>query len=59
MFHQVSGRGAAIAGDTYVEVDRLATICAAIQTEVAAGRMAAVTMPEMQAPTITGQAAVA
>lgn len=55
MLHQVVGRGAAAAGDTMIEVDRLATICAAIQTEVNAGRLVAVTMPEMLSQTLPRQ----
>lgn len=55
MLHQVVGRGAATAGGTEIEADRLATIAAAIQVEVNAGRLVACTMPEMLAPTLPRQ----
>jgi hypothetical protein len=47
MLHKVVGRGAATSGGIEIEVDRLAAIAAAIQTEVAASKLECVTMPEL------------
>lgn len=44
MLHKFVARGAATAGGIEIEVDRLATLLAAIQAKVAAGSMEAVTM---------------
>ena len=47
MLHKVVGRGAAASGGIDIEVDRLAAIAAAIQTQVAASKLECVTMPEL------------
>jgi hypothetical protein len=46
MLHKVVPRGNAAAGSIEIEMDRLATLAAAIKTQVAAGLMTSVTMDE-------------
>ena len=47
MLHKVVARGAATSGGIEIETDRLNAIAAAIQTQCAAGKLAAVTMPDL------------
>jgi hypothetical protein len=47
MLHKVVARGAATSGGIEIETDRLNAIAAAIQTQIAAGKLAAVTMPDL------------
>lgn len=47
MLHRVVGRGAATAGGIEIEIDRLITLAAAIQTEVAAQKLVSVTIDEL------------
>jgi len=46
LLHKVVARGAATSGGIEIETDRLNAIAAAIQTEVAAGQLTCVTMPQ-------------
>lgn len=47
MLHKVVARGAATSGGIEIETDRLNAIAAAIQAQVAAGKLQPVTMPEL------------